>query len=95
MSELLKPKKRKPRSDKGKRRTSSKIYQCKICNHIAKLKTTALIHHLNYHATLKERKEKYKYYCETCNVGYMSKVLYNTHITTKKHRYIVQLTSLI
>ena len=91
MSEILKPKKRKPRSDKGIRRVSPKTYKCAICDYTAKLKSAALVHHLNYHATLKERREKYKHYCDTCNVGYMSKVLYNIHIATKKHKYIVQL----
>ena len=91
MSEILKPKKRKPRSDKGKRRISPKIHKCTNCDYTAKLKSTALVHHLNYHATLKERKEKYKYYCDTCNVGYMSKSLHNIHIATKKHKYITKL----
>lgn len=96
-SDILKPKKRKVRSDKGikrgKYKTKKKVeYICKECGHDAKNKTNYKIHYLNYHAILEERINQYKYYCKTCNFGVMSESLYNTHLNTKKHKYLTKLT---
>jgi len=104
----LKPKKRKVRSYKGckggkykksirkerekKSPDEKKKYVCKLCGYVTINKTNNLIHYLNYHATLEERINKYKYYCKTCNFGVMSKGLYDTHLTTKKHKYLTRLT---
>jgi len=91
---MIKPKKRKIRADKGKKRgkrVPKKPIICKLCGHESMLKTQANVHYLSYHATLDERKAGYKCYCEICNVGYMSQILYDKHITTTKHRKLTLL----
>ena len=90
--DILKPKKRKIRKDKGKKRkTTRKIYICDKCKYSTHIKILSLSHYLNYHATLKERIDQYKFYCEHCNFGSMAKVSYDIHLKTKKHRYMLQL----
>ncbi len=91
-NEILKPKKRKTRKDKGKKRkVTRKIYKCDKCGYSTHIKIASTVHYLNYHSTLKERKEKYKFYCKHCNFGSMTKVSYDIHLKTKKHRYMMQL----
>ena len=38
--------------------------KCEKCNYMTKNKTTLIQHDLNEHATIKERKEKFRYYCK-------------------------------
>ena len=91
-TEILKTKKRKIRSDKGKKRKEKrKEYICDKCGYTTQLKTASVIHYLNYHAIMKERIEQYKFFCDKCNFGSMSKVSYNTHLNTKKHKYMMRL----
>jgi len=106
-NKILRPKKRKKRSDKGKKRkkyiqikskpkksSDNKVtYICDICQHDGKNKTGKIIHYLNYHATLEERINQYNYYCKTCNFGVMSEGLYKTHLQTKKHKYLTILNT--
>ena len=85
-------KKRKTRSDKGKKRKiKKKEYICDQCGHKTRIRSASLAHYLNCHATIKERNEQFKFFCDKCNFGSMSQVSYNTHLNTKKHKYIIQL----
>ena len=75
--------KRKERSDRGKLRVP--LHQCNICDYKHRHKGHLLEHYLNNHASLKEREEKYKYYCKACDYGYTTKNKYKQHLETKAH----------
>lgn len=62
-----------------------KKYTCTKCNYYCKHKSYMLTHELNNHASIKERKEKFKFYCEKCNFGTMIEQIYNNHTSSKKH----------
>lgn len=89
---LLVPAKRKPRSDKGKKRKGAlTVHKCPKCDFSSSAKDATLVHYLNYHAGPAERKLKYKYYCELCDFGVMFKGAFTVHQKTKKHQFKVQL----
>jgi hypothetical protein len=58
---------------------------CKLCNYVSNKKVGMTLHYLNNHASIKERKEQFKYYCETCNYGNITQSHYNIHINSIKH----------
>lgn len=43
-------------------------------------------HILNNHSTNIERKNKFKFYCETCDIGSFSEKHYKKHLETQKHK---------
>jgi hypothetical protein len=50
-----------------------------------------LEHYLNEHGNLKEREEKFKYYCKECDFGAFSEKTMNKHKNTDKHKkYILR-----
>ncbi len=68
-------------------------YTCDQCNDFqTKNKYNYISHQLNYHSTKEERKEKYKFYCDTCDFGVFSKKLIDIHVKTKKHSNLVNST---
>ena len=68
-----------------------KIYKCDKCDYVSKNKNNYLVHKLNNHSTKEERKKEYKYYCELCDFGVLSKSLYEKHIETITHKYILEI----
>lgn len=60
--------------------------KCVKCTYMTKNKTTLIQHELNEHSTIKERAEKFKYYCKDCDFGTFSVDLMNIHNETNKHK---------
>nr|QBK88365.1 MAG: uncharacterized protein LCMiAC01_00290 [Mimivirus LCMiAC01] len=77
--------KRKPRSD---RKNPAK---CPKCNYVALNNTNIILHILNNHSTIEERKNGLKHYCEYCDYGTLAKKLYDNHLKTKKHTMMIKL----
>jgi hypothetical protein len=76
----------KHKTGKNKTRTDKKVLdKCPNCDYTTKSNMAMVQHILNNHSTKKERSEKYKYYCNSCNFGTFSEKLYDTHILSKKH----------
>ena len=71
--------KRKTRSDKM---LESK---CKLCIFEAKNSANMLVHILTKHSNPERRKKEFKYYCEKCDSGTFTKILFDRHLETKKH----------
>ena len=59
--------------------------RCDRCEYKTKNRMILEQHILNEHSTLDERKNKFKYYCKTCDYGSISKDSYQRHTKTKKH----------
>lgn len=84
---------RKERCDK-----LADIYKCDKCDYTTTNRKNYLTHTLNNHDSKEDKKEKFKYYCETCDFGVFTESSYNKHIATKKHKMrqnnsITQLTT--
>ena len=79
-TELHKTGKRKKRTDK------TEVGQCKQCDYCTENYSLMLKHILNKHATIEERKEKFKYYCELCDFGTFSVDTFNVHNNSDKHK---------
>jgi hypothetical protein len=59
--------------------------KCENCEYKPKSNRNYIQHKLIYHSTKEEKKEKFPYYCEKCNFGTYSELLYNKHNNSKKH----------
>lgn len=83
---LHKTGKRKIRCDK--RDEPHKCPQCFYKTH----QITALQHHIiSAHSdSEKEKKEKFKYYCDLCKVGSLQKSLFEKHLKTQKHTKMME-----
>ncbi len=73
---------RKIRSDK-------KNSKCELCDYTCTSQHTLREHNLNYHATKAERETAYKFYCKPCDVGKMYEVQFNEHLSSNKHKRMV------
>ena len=71
--------KRLPRCDKT---FDSK---CKYCCYETKNLSSMKLHYLTKHSNKEERKTNFKYYCEKCDFGTFSDILFSRHNETKKH----------
>ena len=60
-------------------------YKCEKCKYETKNATTFKQHKLNVHSNKKEREERYKYYCNLCDIGTFSKSIYENHKKSEKH----------
>lgn len=70
-------------------RKSKKVlenYKCNECQYENEHKYNYLSHMLNTHGTKEERKEKYKYYCDVCDIGSFAKTVYDKHCNSDKHK---------
>ena len=67
-----------------------KIYKCTECDFESKNKNNFMVHKLNKHSTKDERKKEFKYYCELCDFGVLSKSLYDKHLETSTHKNILE-----
>lgn len=57
----------------------------KICDYIPSKTTNYKLHYLNKHATKEERIKEFTFYCEKCDFGCFTEILYQRHIETQKH----------
>jgi ribosomal protein L35 len=71
--------KRKTRSDKVLETV------CKFCSFEAKNSSNMRVHILTKHSTPEIRKKEFKYYCEKCDAGTFTKILFQRHLETQKH----------
>ena len=67
--------KRKVRSDR------KRLDKCPHCEYVSNVACNVNMkqHILNYHSTLEEKKEKFKYYCENCDYGCFANPQINKH----------------
>lgn len=75
---------------KKKRSDIKELYKCTDCMYETKNVTMFTQHKLVKHGTKEERKQKCKYYCEYCDMGTFSKVMYETHINSNKHKKYIE-----
>lgn len=71
---------RKTRTDK---KTPDK---CPHCLYTTGVSTTMQQHIIKNHMTPDEQKEKLKYYCDVCKIGFMAQSQYNVHTKSKRHQ---------
>ena len=45
---------------------------------------------INYHETKKERKEQFKYYCNTCDIETFTKSVHETHMKSTRYNRNVE-----
>lgn len=62
------------------------IDKCPKCDYTTKNTIAMDTHILNNHSTNKERKEKFRYYCEVCDFGSFSGKHYKKHLETQRHK---------
>jgi len=60
-------------------------YKCNKCEYKTENKHNYDTHYLNNHSNKKIRKEKFKYYCKSCDFGTFALVTYNLHKETQSH----------
>jgi hypothetical protein len=73
------------KTGKRKERCDKTLHKCKDCNYENYNKKNFLIHVLNNHSTIEERKSQFTYYCECCDFGIFVKSMMDTHLKTNKH----------
>ena len=66
---------------------SDKILEnkCKFCPFESDKLTNMNTHTLTKHSTPEERKKKFTYYCDKCDFGTYTEILFKRHTETKKH----------
>jgi hypothetical protein len=79
LTEKHKTGKRKTRTDKIRKD------KCEECDYTSQSYASMERHVLNKHASIKERKEKFKYYCECCDFGTFRQEQYEKHISLLSH----------
>jgi ribosomal protein L35 len=70
---------RQPRSDKVLEP------KCKLCQFESNNLTNMTVHILTKHSTPDKRKKEFKYYCEKCDFGTFTEILFTRHQEAKKH----------
>ena len=65
------------------------IFKCNHCDYTSIYKHNRDNHYYKNHATEKERKEHFAYYCETCRFGTKSISDNETHINSSRHKRLV------
>jgi hypothetical protein len=70
---------RKSRSDK------TLEPKCKLCTFETINSANMLVHILTKHSGPERRKKEFKYYCEKCDFGTFTQILFTRHLETKKH----------
>jgi len=72
---------------KKKRSDYKEPLKCNSCNYETKNLTNLKMHELNNHASIEEKKNKFKYYCEYCDIGFFYENAISIHNKTLKHKY--------
>jgi ribosomal protein L35 len=70
---------RQPRSDKVLEP------KCKLCPFESNNLTNMTVHILTKHSDSDKRKKEFTYYCEKCDFGTFTQILFTRHFETKKH----------
>ena len=70
---------RQPRSDKVLEP------KCKLCPFESNNLTNMTVHILTKHSTPSQRKKGFKFYCDKCDFGTFTQILFTRHLETKKH----------
>ena len=60
-------------------------YKCDKCLYETKNIIMFKQHKLTEHGTKEERKNDFKYYCESCDIGTFSKIVFENHNKSNKH----------
>jgi len=60
-------------------------YKCTNCVYTTTNNVNILLHKLNNHSTMEERKKGFKYYCELCNFGVFAESTFELHKKSKSH----------
>ncbi len=71
-------------------RSDKKDNKCEICYEIFASQQSLKDHKINKHTDIKSKKEKYKYYCESCLIGTNTESIHKKHIESKKHQSIIK-----
>lgn len=69
------------------------LYKCDKCDYKNEHKYNYIAHKLNHHGTKEERKEQFKYYCDTCDMGTFTKSVHETHMKSTRHNRKVETTN--
>jgi hypothetical protein len=62
--------------------------KCKFCQYDTKNSHNMLVHVLTKHSDAQRRKNEFKYYCDKCDVGTFTKILFSRHLETAKHNAV-------
>jgi hypothetical protein len=81
-------------SAKHLRHGAKKIHKCAECDFESIGTWNLKIHVLSQHSSKEERAE-YKYYCDACDVIFISKLYYDKHMHGKKHENRVKANELL
>jgi hypothetical protein len=80
----------KHKTGKNKTRCDKKLIDvCPDCGYTTKSNMSMTQHILNKHSTIKERKEKFKYYCELCDFGEFRQGTFNNHLSQSRHQRMI------
>lgn len=72
--------------EKRKERTDKILSdKCQFCDYKPSKTTNLKLHYLNKHATVEERKNGFIFYCNKCDFGCFTQILFTRHLETKKH----------
>ena len=66
-------------------------HKCSDCAYTTPNNVNILLHKLNNHATIEERKKGFKYYCELCNFGVFAESSFTIHNKSKSHTRISEI----
>jgi len=73
---------------KKKRSDIKDPFNCEMCDYKTKNKTVLMQHFLNEHSNFEERKNNFKFFCESCNYGTFAKPFIDKHNNTIKHKLL-------
>ena len=80
---------KKTRKVKEKVKKPPTIFKCDHCEYTSIYKHNKDNHYYKNHATDKERKNHFAYYCDTCRFGTKSVSDNETHINSSRHKRLV------
>ena len=77
----------KKHNDIPRKSRSDKVLEpkCKLCPFETKNSANMLTHILTKHSDPERRKKEFKYYCEKCDFGTFTQILFTRHQEAKKH----------
>lgn len=65
---------------------------CPECEYKTDKSTNMTLHMLNNHSTREKRENEFKFYCTLCDFGAFTKLLYDKHLNSEKHKLIENAT---
>jgi hypothetical protein len=82
------------KTNKHKKGGIDKQTECLECDFKATTHWNYVIHFVSKHATPEQKKEKSKFYCDLCVVGFFCKPNYDSHLKSKKHTNLVTIAEM-